>query len=177
MSSSIPPVPRENPFIGATYGQALRTLAKTFGAREALVFGGRRWTFADVLAEADRAAARLHALGLRAGDKVAIWLPNRPEFLWYWLGAAQSGLVAVVLNTRLTPGEAEYQIGQSDSRAVIVPGDRGFRDFLGDVFALKPSAAITITVRGIVINLPPSLAVFAVFFSGRSFYAKSIPVE
>ena len=137
MSLSSPPIPPENPFIGATYGRALRTLAQTFGAREALVFAGRRWTFADVLAEADRAAARLHALGLRPGDKVAIWLPNRPEFLWYWLGASQSGLIAVVLNTRLTPGEAEYQIGQSDSRAVIVPGDGGFRDFVGDVLALK----------------------------------------
>lgn len=137
MSLSSLPIPRENPFIGATYGRALRTLAQTFGAREALVFGGRRWTFADVLVEADRAAARLHALGLRSGDKVAIWLPNRPEFLWYWLGASQSGLVAVVLNTRLTPGEAEYQMGQSDSRAVIVPGDGGFRDFVGDVLALK----------------------------------------
>ena len=127
----------ENPFVGATYGSALRDIARRHAANEALVFGGRRWTFAQVLAEIDRAAARLHALGLRAGDKLAIWLPNRPEFLWYWLGAAQSGLVAVVLNTRLKADEAAYQIGQSDSRAVIAPGDGAFRDFLGEIAGIR----------------------------------------
>lgn len=126
-----------NPFIGATYGSALQDIAGRFGDNVALVFGDRRWTFADALGEIDRAAARLWSLGLRAGDKVSIWLPNRPEFLWYWLGASKSGLVAVVLNTRLKADEAAYQIGQSDSVAVILPGDRAFRDFLGDVLSVR----------------------------------------
>lgn len=120
-----------------TYGQALREIARRHGGNDALVFVGRRWTFSQVIEEVDRAAARLHKLGLRAGDKVALWLPNRPEFLWYWLGASQSGLVTVVLNTRLKLEEAEYQAGQSDSRAILVPGDGAFRDFLGDVAAMR----------------------------------------
>lgn len=127
----------ENPFVGATYGGALREIGRKFGGNEALVFGGQRWTFADAVREIDRAAARLHALGLRAGDKLAIWLPNRPGFLWYWLGAAQSGLVAVVLNTRLKADEAAYQIGQSDSCAVIAPGDGAFRDFLAEIAGMR----------------------------------------
>lgn len=127
----------ENPFVGATYASALRDIAARFGANEALVFGGRRWTFSQALREIDLAAARLHALGLRAGDKLAIWLPNRPEFLWYWLGAAQSGLVVVVLNTRLKSDEAAYQIGQSDSLAVIAPGDGAFRDFLAEIATIR----------------------------------------
>ncbi|MCW5750400.1 MAG: AMP-binding protein [Alphaproteobacteria bacterium] len=126
-----------NPFVGATYASALREIAGRFGDNVALVYSGRRWTFSEVLQEIDRAAARLWSLGLRAGDKVSIWLPNRPEFLWYWLGASRSGLVAVVLNTRLKADEAAYQIGQSDSVAVIVPGDGAFRDFLGDVMSIR----------------------------------------
>lgn len=141
MKGSVPPATAAaatNPFVAATYGSALRDIARRWPERDALVFGTRRWTFAEALREINRAAARLHALGLRAGDKVALWLPNRPEFLWYWLGASQSGLLAVVLNTRLRADEAAYQIGQSDSRAVLVPGDGAFRDFLADVAAVRP---------------------------------------
>lgn len=126
-----------NPFIGATYGSALLELRRRHGDKPALVFRDRRWNFAEMLDEIDAASARLWDLGLRVGDKVALWLPNRPEFLWYWMGAARSGLVVVVLNTRLKPDEAAYQLGQSDSRAVIVPGDGAFRDFLGDVIAIR----------------------------------------
>lgn len=129
-----------NEFKDKTYGQALTMLADRFAGREALVFCGMRFNFRDVLRNCDLAAARLAALGLRPGDKVAIWLPNRPELLWYWLGAAATGLVAVIMNTRLKHDEVAYQLRQSDSRAVIVPGEGGFRDFLGDVAAICPQA-------------------------------------
>ncbi|MCW5750401.1 MAG: AMP-binding protein [Alphaproteobacteria bacterium] len=126
-----------NPFRDLTFGASLRHLAATFGRREALVFKGRRWKFSDVKDEVDAAARRLGTLGLSQGDKVALWLPNRPEFLWYWLAAGQIGLVAVMLNTRLKREEATYQLGQSDSRAVILPGPGAFRDFLGEVMAIR----------------------------------------
>jgi len=127
-----------NPYRGLTYAQALDRLATLWGEREALAFGGRRWTFREVRAEIDRASARLAALGLRPGDKVAIWMPNRPEFLWTWFGASQMGLVAVFLNTRLRQDEFVYQIAQSDARLVVVPGQGAFRDFLGDLLAACP---------------------------------------
>lgn len=130
--------PEMNPFVGLTYGQSLRLIAARFGGREALVMDdGRRWTFNAVLDEIDRASARLLAAGFRAGDKLALWMPNRPEFLWYWLGAAQIGLLAVVINTRLKGQEVAYQVRQSDSRAVIVPGDGAFKDFIGDIAAFR----------------------------------------
>lgn len=122
-----------NPFVGLTYAQSLRLIASQYGERTALVAGGRRWTFRDVLDEINRASARLLAAGLQAGDKVALWLPNRPEFLWYWLGAAQVGIIAVVINTRLKGAEVSYQVAQSDSRMVIVPGDGAFKDFIADL--------------------------------------------
>lgn len=126
-----------NPFIGLTYGQSLRLIADRFGEREALVMDGRRWTFHAALAEIDRASARLLAAGFRPGDKLALWMPNRPEFLWYWLGAAQIGMLAVVINTRLKGQEVAYQVAQSDSRAVIVPGDGAFKDFIGDIASFR----------------------------------------
>ncbi|SLN72614.1 class I adenylate-forming enzyme family protein [Oceanibacterium hippocampi] len=127
-----------NPYIGLSYGLALDRVVATFGDREALVFEDRRLSFTEAREEIDRASARLGSLGLARGDKVSIWMPNRPEFIWYWLGAAQIGLVPVVLNTRLKLEEAAYQFEQSDSRAIIVPGDGAFHDFLGDVLTLCP---------------------------------------
>jgi acyl-CoA synthetase (AMP-forming)/AMP-acid ligase II len=130
-----------NPFVGMSYGPALDLVAKTFSEREALVFEDQRFTFRDVKREIDQASARLGHLGLARGDKVAIWMPNCLEFLWYWLGAAQIGLVPVILNNRLKLDEAAYQIDQSDSRAILVPGDGAFRDFVGDLLALCPELA------------------------------------
>ena len=122
-----------NPFIGKTYAESLALVADKYASREALVFGDQRFTFTEVKAIVDRTAARLATLGLEPGSTIAIWLPNRPEFIWYWLALAQMGLIAVVLNTRLQRDEFVYQLDQSDCVAVIVPGPDGFRDFLGEL--------------------------------------------
>lgn len=129
----------ENPFIGLTYAEALALIEGRHRTRIALKFRGRAYNFGDVRREVGRASARLASLGLEPGDKVAIWMPNRPEFIWYWLGASQMGLVAVFLNTRLRRDEFVYQIAQSDSRVVIVPGQPGFRDFLAELGEACPA--------------------------------------
>jgi fatty-acyl-CoA synthase len=134
-----------NPFVDKTYGEALAYLAENYGEREALRFEGRRYSFADIKRQTDQAAARLAALGLPRGSKVAIWMPNRPEFMWYWFGAVQAGLVAVFLNTRLRRDEFVYQIAQSDSVVVIVPGRPAFRDFLGELVECCPELTTRLT--------------------------------
>jgi acyl-CoA synthetase (AMP-forming)/AMP-acid ligase II len=127
-----------NPFVDKTYAQSIALIAERFASREALVFGNQRFTYSDVKAHVDAASARFAALGLKRGERVALWLPNRPEFLWYWLGAAQLGLVVVVLNTRLTLKEMAYQLGQSESCAVLIPGDGAFRPFITEIVSLCP---------------------------------------
>lgn len=148
-----------NPFVGKTYDEALDYLAQAYGDREALLFEGRRYSFADIRRQSALAAARLAGLGLPRGSKVAIWMPNRPEFIWYWFGAVQAGLVAVFLNTRLRRDEFVYQIAQSDSAVVIVPGRPAFRDFLGDLVECCPELA---TRRAGQLDSPPFPALRAV---------------
>jgi acyl-CoA synthetase (AMP-forming)/AMP-acid ligase II len=130
-----------NPFVNKTYAESLALIAERFAEREALVFHDQRFTYAELKRHVDAASVRFASLGLERGDRVALWLPNRPEFLWYWLGAAQLGLVVVVLNTRLTLKEMAYQLGQSESRAVLIPGDGAFRPFDAEIKTLCPEIA------------------------------------
>jgi acyl-CoA synthetase (AMP-forming)/AMP-acid ligase II len=127
-----------NPFVGKTYAESISYIAERHGGRTALIFEGRRHTFADIKREANAASRKLAALGLQPGDTIALWCTNRPEFAWVWLGASQMGLVTVILNTRLKREEFVYQIAQSDSRAVVAPGPGAFRDFLGELADVPP---------------------------------------
>ena len=62
-----------------TLGAVLDEAAARWGAREALVFESRRWTYAELNAETDRVARSLMALGVEPGENVALWMTNRPE--------------------------------------------------------------------------------------------------
>lgn len=125
-----------NPLCGLSTSEALDWLAAQHGNLIGLRFTGSAWTFQQIRMEIDLASGRLASLGLPAGSTVALWMPNRPEFLWYWMGAAQMGLIPVVLNTRLKRPEAQYQLAQSRSVAIIVPGRCAYRDFLQDALVM-----------------------------------------
>ncbi|MBM4199671.1 MAG: ATP-dependent acyl-CoA ligase [Gammaproteobacteria bacterium] len=81
--------------------------------------------------EMNRVANGLVALGVRPGDKVAIMMPNCPEFLYTWFGANRIGAVEVPINTALKGEGLAYQIVQSDS--VVLVADAEFVDRLAEV--------------------------------------------
>lgn len=64
-----------------TIGANLADTATTFGSRDALVdvAAGRRWSYADFVADVRRLAMGLLRGGVGAGDRVGIWAPNRWE--------------------------------------------------------------------------------------------------
>lgn len=130
-----------NPFRGLTYAQSINHIAETYGDKTALTFQGRSYSFRDLKREADIASSRLAALGVRPGESIGIWMPNRPEFPFLWFGAAQIGVIPVIINTRLKQPEFEYQIRQSKSVAIFVPGAGAFRDFIGELTQSHPAIA------------------------------------
>lgn len=131
--------PADNPYIGLTYAESISYLAETYGDKPALTFQGRTYTFCDLKHEADLASARIAALGVKPGETIGIWVPNRPEFPSIWFGAAQMGVIPVIINTRLRQAEYEYQIRQSKSNVLFVPGDGAFRDFVGELLVSQPA--------------------------------------
>ncbi|HEY8414685.1 MAG TPA: o-succinylbenzoate--CoA ligase [Thermaerobacter sp.] len=93
--------------------------AASDGQRLAVVAGDLRWSFAELDRRASAVARRLVALGVRPGDRVALLLPNAPEWAELLFGVGRAGGVLVPLNVRLAPAELAWQIGQVAPRLVI----------------------------------------------------------
>jgi len=113
-------------------------LARRFPEREALVGSGERYTYAQLRAEVRRIARGLHALGVRRGDKVAILMGNRPEWIIADLAITLLGGVMVGVNTWATTRELEYLLGHSDTR-VLITADRFLKyDYRAMLKELEP---------------------------------------
>ena len=87
--------------------------------REAVVCGERRLTWGEFDDRAGRLASHFWAEGLRPGDKVAIDLLNRPEYLETFFGALLLGCVPVNVNYRYGPAETGYVVDDSDAKVVV----------------------------------------------------------
>ena len=101
--------------------------------REALVFEARRFTFAEVATEVDRAAKALIALGVCPGDHVCLWLNNCADWILILYGLAKIGAVQVPINTRFRTHDLAYVLHQSDSAMLITHDVCGPVDYLGMV--------------------------------------------
>lgn len=103
--------------------------AARFGAREALVCGERRWTHAEFAVEVDRVAKGLIGLGVEPGEKVGIWMTNKPEWLFLMYAIPKVGAVTVPLNTRYRTDDVVYTVDQSDTETLIVNDRSGPIDY------------------------------------------------
>lgn len=84
-----------------------------------LIHHDRCWTYAEFAAEVERVARAFAALPLRAGQKVALLLPNGPEFLWTVFAMARTRGVFVPLNTAQTTDELRYLLTHSEARVLL----------------------------------------------------------
>jgi len=104
-----------------TYLSGVERNSHRFAARPALhdPASGRRWTYAELWADAGRVAAGLAAHGVRPGDVVVFQLYNGPEFALLWLASMRLGAVASPINFRLSSGETAYVLDDSTPAAFV----------------------------------------------------------
>jgi len=131
------------PVLDTTVGSILRDAAHRTPHTTALVAGTpdptarRRWTYAELLADAERAAAAL-AARFEPAERVAVVATSIPESLVLTYAAALAGLVLVPVNPALRAGELRHVLGQSASAGVfVVPEYRG-HDLVATVDDLRP---------------------------------------
>ncbi|WP_211221036.1 AMP-binding protein [Nocardioides insulae] len=84
-----------------------------------LTFEDSTMTFAELHDRAGRLARLLADEGVRTGDRVALLMQNRPEFIEATVAVARLGAILVPLNFRLSPGEITYQLVDSGALALL----------------------------------------------------------
>ena len=121
-----------------TLGQLVDEAATRWGEREALCFEGRRWNWQAFRAETDAVAKGLMALGVEPGERVAVWMTNRPEWLWLMFALGKIGACIVPLNTRYRTDDVAYTVTQSRSATLITLDRSGPVDYQGMLAASMP---------------------------------------
>jgi acyl-CoA synthetase (AMP-forming)/AMP-acid ligase II len=84
--------------------------------------GGERVSYRELWDRAARVAGGLREHGIKPGDRVAIRLPNSIDWMLAFFGGLMAGAVVVPVNTRLTPEEVSYVVGDSGSALQFEPG-------------------------------------------------------
>src|SRR6266436_8524034 len=98
---------------------SLERAARYYPERTALVSSGKRSTFRALRDRVGGIAAALHRQGFRAGDRLALLLPNEPEYIELVYACSWLGVIAVPLNTRLSIVEIDRILADSGPHGLI----------------------------------------------------------
>src|SRR3954468_2085947 len=109
------------PLLGETIGANLVRTAIAHPEREALVDvpSGRRWTYAQLLADVDTLALGLLDLGVAKGDRIGLWSPNCAEWTLVQFATAKIGAILVNINPAYRSHELAFVLNQSGCRLLI----------------------------------------------------------
>lgn len=114
---------------GETFGQMLRQLAQRYGERTAIVGGEKRWSYHELDERADQLAAGFNALGIGAGDRVIVQLPNIPEFFAVCFALFRLGALPILA----LPAHRQAEIGSfclhTEAVAYIIVDREGGFDY------------------------------------------------
>lgn len=113
------PIPEYRSIADIPFAQARR-----LGRKAVMAHGGGAVTYAELDERSRRFAAFLESRGVARGDRVAILLPNLPEFAVAYFGAIAAGAVAVPVNTRLSPPEVAYVLGDCAAAVLVTTAAR-----------------------------------------------------
>jgi long-chain acyl-CoA synthetase len=115
-------------------------------ARDAIDFMGRSWTYAQIDEASWAMGCYLQSLGLHPGDRVAVMMPNVPQYPVAVLAILRAGFVLVNVNPLYTPRELEHQLKDSGAKAMIII--ENFAATLAQVIERTPVRHVVLTSIG-----------------------------
>jgi long-chain acyl-CoA synthetase len=127
-----PHVPARLEYPEKTLQDFLVENARLFPDRPAIIFYNRALTYRKLERVSARFAAMLAGLGLQKGDRLALLLPNTPQFVLSYYGALRAGVIVVPTNPLYVEREIEYQLKDSGAKAILT-----LSKFLGAVQAVR----------------------------------------
>jgi fatty-acyl-CoA synthase len=130
----------DEPLRFITLSQQLDKTVARHGPRDAAIFDAEnlRLSWYDLKQRADEMAAGLLALGLRRGNRVGIWAPNRHEWIVTQFATARIGLVLVNINPAYRKTELEYALAKVGCRALVMARRFKGSDWLGMLGEIAP---------------------------------------
>ncbi|MFC1893080.1 AMP-binding protein [Chloroflexota bacterium] len=125
-----------------TWIDILEETGARFPDAGALVFEDQRISYQEYVENVHRFAKGLYAMGVRRGDRVGIWMTNRPEWCYARYAIYKLGAVMVPISTRYRGEDLDYILGQSDAKVLMMePTFLGKIDSAGILNQLCPELA------------------------------------
>jgi len=121
-----------------TLDRVFRRMAEEFSDRPYVLTDRAQWTYGDVAAQAERLAAGLAEIGVRAGDRVALLMANYAEFVPLAFAVWRLGATLIPLNFAFRANELGYVLKQSGARALITMSEFRGLDYLAMLDQLAP---------------------------------------
>jgi len=158
-------VPRSlQPYPDKTLLDYLAALAREHAARPALLFKGTEVSYAHLQHDSDAFAAALSALGVKHGDRVALILPNCPQFFIAEIGAWKTGAIVCPINPTYTERELEATLNATGAETVVT-----LTPFYERLKEVQPRTAVrNVIATSIKEHLPPLLRVLFTLFKEKA---------
>jgi len=112
-----------NDYEAVSLYELLKKTAKEIPDKTAIIFYGRKISYGQLLALAERTASAFHQIGIRKGDRVAVMLPNCPDFAIAYYAILRLGAIVVNTNPMYMERELEHQLNDSGARFIVVLQD------------------------------------------------------
>jgi len=158
-------------FVGKTVGDVLDEVALKFPEKEALVdlSQGKRFSYKELLALVNQTAKGFLKLGLKQGDQLALWSPNRWEWTITQFALAKIGVVLVSIDINCKIDQLEYFLRQSDSKSLVMAEGMKGSEYMDMIRQLCPEVKEAIPGKLSSRALPELQNI--ILLSGRTFGA------
>ena len=123
---------------------------KTYGHRTAQTFMGKKISYTQIDAQSMQIASYLQSLGLSPGDRVAVMMPNLPQYAIAALAVLRAGYVLVNVNPMYTARELEHQLNDADAKAIFIVDN--FAHTLAQALPATPVQHVVLTSVGDLIG-------------------------
>jgi fatty-acyl-CoA synthase len=127
-----------------TLGELLEKRAKEFPDVDAVVYVDRdyRLTWKELNEQVDIIAKGLMALGMKKGDKLAIWATNVPHWVSVMFAVAKIGGILLTINTNYKSSEIDYILRQSETEHLMMINGYRDTDYVNTIYELIPELKI-----------------------------------
>src|SRR4030042_4355981 len=112
-------VPKNFEYPKVPLHEILKKTAKEHPEKAAIAYFAREITYAELDSLSDQFAGALAALGVKKGDRVAVFLPNIPQFVIAYYGVLKAGAVLTAISPLHKEREVTYQLSDSEAETII----------------------------------------------------------